>query len=113
MKNQKQWIIAFLCLVLVGGGYVGYKQVLRIRLQGTYYRMGDPAPGLQQIEITHDRFIMHISGAGALASEYAVADERIYVGNQPSQVYFTIDGLGIISNQGNAGMEGTYILLKK
>jgi hypothetical protein len=55
---------------------------------------------------------MHVPGAGALASEYDVEDGRIYVGNQPSQFYFTIDGLGVISNQGNMGMEGTYILQK-
>ncbi|MGI4823586.1 MAG: hypothetical protein ACRYFV_20425 [Janthinobacterium lividum] len=112
MMNQKRWLLALICLVLIGGAVVAYKQIPRIRLQGTYYRIGEAAPGLQQIEITRDRFIMHLNGAGALASEYAVEDGRIYVGNQPSQFYFTIDGLGVISNQGNMGMEGTYMLQK-
>jgi hypothetical protein len=110
MENQKRWLLALVCLVLVAGAVVAYKQLPRIRLQGTYYRTGSPTPGLQQIEITRDRFIMHLNGAGAVASEYAVEDGRIYVGSQPSQFYFTIDGLGVISNQGNMGMEGTYIL---
>jgi hypothetical protein len=109
MMNQKRWCLALICLVLIGGTVVAYKQIPRIRLQGTYYRTGEPAPGLQQIEITRDRFIMHIVGAGALASEYAVEDGRIYVGSQPSQVIFSIDGLGIISNQGNVGMEGNFM----
>jgi hypothetical protein len=112
MTNQKRWLLALVCLILVGSAVLAYKQVPRIRLQGTYYRTGEPAAGLQQIEITGDRFIMHLSGAGALASEYAVEDGRIYVGSQPSQFYFTIEGLGVISNQGNMGMEGTYILQK-
>ena len=112
MTNQKRWLLVLICVVLVGGAVVAYRQVPRIRLQGSYYRTGEPAPGLQQIEITRDRFIMYLPGAGALASEYAVEDGRIYVGSQPSQFYFTIDGLGVISNQGNMGMEGTYILRK-
>jgi hypothetical protein len=112
MTNQKRWLLALLCLVLVGGAGIAYKQVPRIRLQGTYYRTGESTPGLQQIEITRERIIMHLPGTGALASEYAVEDGRIYVGSQPSQFYFTIDGLGVISNQGNMGMEGTYILQK-
>jgi hypothetical protein len=112
MTNQKRWLLALICLVLVGSAVVAYRQVPRIRLQGTYYRTGEPSPGLQQIEITRDRFIMHLSGVGALASEYTVEDGRIYVGSQPSQFYFTIDGLGLISNHGNMGMEGTYILQK-
>ena len=110
--NQKRWLLALIGLVLICGAAVAYNQIPRIRLQGTYYRTGEPTPGLQQIEITRDRFIMHLPGAGALASEYAVEDGRIYVGSQPSQFYFTIDGLGVISNQGNMGMEGTYILQK-
>jgi hypothetical protein len=112
MTNQKRWLLALICLVLVGGAGIAYKQVPRLRLQGTYYRTGEPTTGLQQIEITRDRFIIHVPGAGALASEYDVEDGRIYVGSQPSQFYFTIDGLGVISNQGNVGMEGTYMLRK-
>ncbi|MDO7884240.1 hypothetical protein [Hymenobacter cheonanensis] len=112
MTNQKRWLLPLICLVLLGGALVAYKQIPRIRLQGIYYRTGEPTPGLQRIEITRDRFIMHVNGAGALASDYAVENGRIYVGSQPSQFYFTIDGLGVISNQGNMGMEGTYLLQK-
>jgi hypothetical protein len=99
MPNQKRWLLALVSLVLVGGAVTACRQVPRIRLQGTYYRTGEPTPGLQQIEITRDRFIMHLPNAGALASEYAVEDGRV-------------DGLGVISNKGNMGIEETYILQK-
>lgn len=109
MPNRRVAIITFLCLLLAGAFFLAYYQLPRLRLVGTYRRVGEPTVGLQQIEITRERFILYIPGAGPLAQEYSVADGRIYVGSQPSQLLFTVDGLGVISNQGNVGMEGTYM----
>jgi hypothetical protein len=107
--NRRTVIIALigLALVVVAGLY--FYWFPRMRLMGIYRRSGPPSVGLQRIEITRDRFILYLPGAGPLAQEYSVADNRIYVGSQPSQLLFSIDGLGVISNQGNMGLEGTYI----
>ena len=72
-----------------------------MRLIGIYQRLGPPSVGLQRIEITRDRFILYLPGTGPLAQEYSVADNRIYVGSQPSQLLFSIDGLGVIRNKVN------------
>ena len=46
---------------------------------------------------------------GDMAMDYSVENGIFYVGGQPSQMCFTIDGLGVISNKGNMGIEGTYV----
>ncbi|HEX8326601.1 MAG TPA: hypothetical protein VF629_03595 [Hymenobacter sp.] len=46
---------------------------------------------------------------GDIAMDYSVEKDVIYVGGQPSQLCFTMDGLGVISNKGLVGIEGTYI----
>ena len=41
--------------------------------------------------------------------DYTVENGVIYLGGPSGQLTFTIDGLGVISNHGTLGMDGTYM----
>jgi hypothetical protein len=97
----------FLVLLLA----TGCNTLAKHRLVGAYHRMDTNAvPGVvQNLRITDDKFIVSIPLAGELALDYTVDDKTIYVGSTTSsQLIFTIDGLGIISNRGTMGYDGTY-----
>ena len=81
------------------------------RLSGTYYRSDkDNASAMvHKLRLTDYKFIMTMPMNGDMAMDYSVENGIIYVGGQPSQMCFTIDGLGVISNKGNMGIEGTYV----
>ncbi|GAB3843782.1 hypothetical protein GCM10028822_00330 [Hymenobacter terrigena] len=81
------------------------------RLSGTYYRSDkdNASAVVQKLRLTNSKFILTMPLNGDMAMDYSVENGIIYVGGQPSQMCFTIDGLGIISNKGNLGIEGTYI----
>ena len=79
------------------------------RLSGTYYRSDSSVAVVQKVRLTDSKFIMTMPLNGDMAMDYSVENGIIYVGGQPSQICFAIDGLGIISNKGNLGIEGTYI----
>ena len=99
-------------LLTTGLLFSGCNLFAKRRLLGTYqrYQTGAPVVGeVQQLEITADKFILHVPIAGEVAADYTIDGDRIYVGGQPGQAVFTVDGLGIISNQGNMGLTGTYI----
>ena len=94
-------------------GAVGCQAITKHRLAGTYYRYspdGKATPmAVQKLQLTDSKFILSMPLNGDMAMDYAVEDGIIYVGGQPSQLCFTMDGMGIISNKGNMGIEGTYI----
>jgi hypothetical protein len=85
--------------------------VTKHRLSGTYYRSDtDNAYAVvKKLRLTDSKFILTMPLNGDMAMDYSVENGIIYVGGQPSQMCFTMDGLGIISNKGNQGIEGTYI----
>lgn len=85
--------------------------ITKHRLSGTYYRYDkDNAYAVvKKIRLTDSKFIVTMPLNGDMAMDYSVDNGIIYVGGQPSQVCFTIDGLGVISNKGNMGIEGTYV----
>ena len=91
----------------------GCQTVTKHRLAGTYYRylpQGKDAPmAVQKLQLTDSKFIMSMPLNGDMAMDYTVEDGVIYVGGQPSQICFTMEGFGVISNKGNQGIEGTYI----
>jgi hypothetical protein len=93
--------------------FTGCQTITKHRLAGTYYRyipQGKDAPmAVQKLQLTDSKFIMSMPLNGDMAMDYTVEDNIIYVGGQPSQLCFTMDGMGIISNKGNQGIEGTYI----
>lgn len=81
------------------------------RLSGTYYRSDEnnPSAMVQKLRLTDSKFILTMPMNGDMAMDYSVENGIIYVGGQPSQMCFTIDGLGVISNKGSLGIEGTYV----
>ena len=82
------------------------------RLAGTYYRYNADSTrtlAVQKLRLTDSKFIISTPLSGDLAMDYAIENDIIYVGGQPSQMCFTIDGMGVISNKGAVGIEGTYV----
>ena len=93
--------------------FASCQTITKHRLAGTYYRyipQGKDAPmAVQKLQLTDSKFILSMPLNGDMAMDYTVENGIIYVGGQPSQLCFTMDGLGVISNKGNLGIEGTYI----
>ncbi len=91
----------------------GCQIITKHRLAGTYYRYspdGKATPmAVQKLQLTDSKFILSMPLNGDMAMDYSVEDGIIYVGGQPSQLCFTMDGMGVISNKGNLGIEGTYV----
>jgi hypothetical protein len=90
---------------------LGCEQYHKHRLAGTYYRSGDAGPmgAVQQLRLTDDKVHMAMPIVGEVAFDYTVDGNTIYLGGPEGQIRFTVDGLGIISNKGTMGYEGTYI----
>lgn len=101
----------YLLVCLALGLLSSCETVTKHRLSGTYYRSDkDNAYAVvKKLRLTDSKFIMTMPLNGDMAMDYSVENGIIYVGGQPSQMCFTIDGLGIISNKGNMGIEGTYV----
>lgn len=103
------------CCVLDALGFlmfIDYDTLTKHRLAGTYYHYyqdGMTTLAVEKMRLTNSKFIIVMPLNGELAMDFAVEDGVIYVGGQPSQRCFTIDGLGIISNNGLVGIEGTYV----
>jgi len=70
---------------------------------------GTTTLAVEKLRLTDSKFIMSMPLSGEMAMDYAIENGVIYVGGQPSQMCFTIDGMGVISNKGLVGIEGTYI----
>ncbi|MGI4761960.1 MAG: hypothetical protein ACRYF0_14725 [Janthinobacterium lividum] len=113
MFNQRFTLARFLAaLVVTSCLFSGCNTFAKRRLVGVYHREQTGAPNaaeVQQLEITADKFILSIPITGEIASDYTVEGDRIYVGGQPGQLVFNVDGLGVISNQANMGIAGTYV----
>jgi hypothetical protein len=91
---------------------IGCQTITKHRLAGTYYRYtpdGEAPLGVDKLQLTDSKFILSMPLNGDMAMDYKVEDNLIYVGAQPSQLCFTMDRMGVISNKGNVGIEGTYI----
>lgn len=101
------YFFAFLTLAALSS----CETITKHRLSGTYYRSDKDSPTavVQKLRVTDSKFIMTMPLNGDMAMDYSVENGIIYVGGQPSQMCFTMDGLGIISNKGNLGIEGTYV----
>jgi len=92
--------------------FFGCETLAKHRLVGTYYRFhrnGTTTLAVEKLRLTDSKFIMSMPLSGEMAMDYAIENGVIYVGGQPSQMCFTIDGMGVISNKGLVGIEGTYI----
>ena len=90
----------------------GCETLAKYRLSGTYYRYnadGTRTLAVQKLRLTDSKFVMSMPLSGDMAMDYSVENDVIYVGGQPSQMCFTVDGIGVISNKGLVGIEGTYV----
>ena len=88
----------------------GCQPLSKQRLTGTYQWQGqDEFFHLREVRLTETKCIMNLPMLGETAQDYTVENGTIYVGGADGQICFTIDGPGIISNQGTLGMEGTYV----
>ncbi|SFQ49427.1 hypothetical protein [Hymenobacter arizonensis] len=99
-------------VVLVFLAFCGCQSIIKHRLAGTYYRYNPGSTAtlaVQKLHLTETKFIMTVPLNGDMAMDYSVENGIIYVGGQPSQICFTVDGMGVISNKGAVGIEGTYI----
>ena len=99
-------------VALVVPSFSGCETLAKYRLTGTYYRYNAASTStvaVQKLRITDKKFIMSMPLSGDMAMDYSVENGIIYVGGQPSQMCFTVEGMGIISNKGLVGIEGTYI----
>jgi hypothetical protein len=111
MSLPFHWLIAaclsFLFLTTPGCGPINPAD----NLPGTYVRRDSTAlPGyLQKIRLTEDKFIIASPLGGEIAQAYTVDHNNLYVGGPDGQICFRIEGLGVISNRGMLGMEGTYV----
>ena len=102
----------FVFAVLTILTFSGCETLAKHRLAGTYYRYNADSTvtlAVQKLRLTDTKFIMSTPLSGDMAMDYSVENGIIYVGGQPSQMCFTIDGMGVISNKGAVGIEGTYI----
>ena len=92
--------------------FSGCETLVKHRLSGTYYRYNADStttPVVQKLRLTDTKFIMSMPLSGDMAMDYSVENGIIYVGGQPSQMCFTVDGMGVISNKGLVGIEGIYV----
>ena len=108
MSKSACYVLAALVFLI----FTGCDTLTKHRLAGTYYRYhqdGTATLAVEKLRLTNSKFIIAMPLNGELAMDYVVEDGVIYVGGQPSQMCFTIDGLGIISNKGLVGIEGTYV----
>ena len=90
----------------------GCETLAKHRLSGTYYRYNADSTrtlAVQKLRLTDSKFIMSTPLSGDMAMDYSVENDISYVGGQPSQMCFTVDGMGVISNKGAVGIEGTYV----
>lgn len=114
MTRQLWCSVTLLSLMLIAA--TGCEMLTKRRLSGTYQRYNkEPMSELmrlstiQQVRLTDTKFIMTSPVAGEIAMDYTVENGVIYLGGPSGQLTFTIDGLGIISNHGTLGMDGTYM----
>lgn len=107
LKTLSCTLATLVCL-----SFASCQTLTKHRLAGTYYRYRPDSTAtvaVQKLRLTDSKFILSVPLNGDLAMDYTVENGVIYVGSQPSQLCFTMDGLGVISNKGNLGIEGTYI----
>jgi hypothetical protein len=104
--------VYYLLAALAFFTFSGCQALAKHRLAGTYYRYNADSTAtlaVQKLRLTDTKFIMSTPLSGDMAMDYSVENGIIYVGGQPSQMCFTVEGMGVISNKGAVGIEGTYI----
>ena len=104
--------VCYVLAALAFFSFSGCETLAKHRLSGTYYRFNADSTatlGVQKLRLTDSKFILSMPLNGDMAMDYSVENDISYVGGQPSQMCFTVDGMGVISNKGAVGIEGTYV----
>ena len=104
--------VSYVLAALVFFSFSGCETLAKHRLAGTYYRYNVDSTrmlGVQKLRLTDSKFILSMPLNRDMAMDYSVENSVIYVGGQPSQMCFTVDGMGVISNKGLVGIESTDI----